>query len=275
MHNGMLSNASGGGFNGTMPQPPGRLTGMLFRGFGNPRLRGFPQDDQQPDPFGFNQQPVTTPPFSPGMPVADEARPPLMGAYNPTQGSTVGAPGGYVDPAAQQPRPKLFGKGGAGWDILSNVGDSLMMLSGMPGAAEMVGQRRQAEMQARAQAQARQWQVQERDRERALDQKQWMDRQIWERDHPAPVRNDTANDYEFLRSRLGQEAADQYLRNFAAGPVMAVDGFDGAGNPTKTFVPRGSLGGGPVADDPAPTKPVGDLRPWRGGAPSQGGATFR
>lgn len=292
---GVLSETHGSGPGGMMPQQPGRLTGMLFRGFGNPRLRGFPDDGQQPDPFGFNQQPVTTPPFSPGMPTGDGVQPPLMGAYNPAQGSMVGAPGGYVDPAAQQPRPKLFGKGGAGWDILSNVGDSLMMLSGMPGAAEMVGQRRQAEMQARAQAQARQWQMQERDRERALDQQQWMDRQIWEREHPAPVRNDTVNDYEFLRQKLGDEAANQYLRNFAAGPVMAVDGFDAAGNPTKTFVPRGSLGSGsPAGPSGPPESAISHLRKnpglaarfdekygagasqrYLGGAPSAGGATFR
>lgn len=279
MHSGVLSATNGGGFNGMAPQQPGRLTGMLFRGFGNPRLRGFPDDGQQPDPFGFNRQPVTTPPYYPGAPVGPDTPAPMMGSYNPatSQTPTAGAPGGYVDPAAGEQRPKFFGKGGAGWDVLSSVGDSLLMLSGMPGAAELVSARRQAQTQA----QARQWQVQDRERERALEQQQWLERQIWERQHPAPMKNDTVNDYEFLRQKLGEEAANQYLRNFAAGPITAVDGFDAAGNPTKTFVPRGTLNGGgfsggaPEPIEPAPTKPVGKLRPYKGGAPSQGGASFR
>lgn len=255
-----------------IPQVP---RGMMFAGFGG----------QAPTPasdaFGFGPKPnYGTPPYYPGAPVGPDTPAPMMGSYNPaaTQTPTAGAPGGYVDPSAQQQRPKFFGKGGAGWDVLSSVGDSLLMLSGMPGAAELVGARRQAQ----SQAQARQWQMQERERERQLENQQWLERQIWEREHPKPINNDTANDYEFLKQRLGQEAADQYLRNFAAGPITAVDGFDAAGNPTKTFVPRGSLGGGMMPGssagpdlDPAPTRPVGKLRPLQGGAPSQGGATFR
>lgn len=251
-----------------MPQVP---RGMMFTGFGG-------QQPQASAAFGFDRQPATTPPYNPGAPVGPDTPAPLMGSFNPTQSSTAGAPGGYVDPAAQQQRPKLFGKGGAGWDVLSSVGDSLLMLSGMPGAAELVGARRQAQ----SQAQARQWQMQERERERQLENQQWLERQLWEREHPKPINNDTANDYAFLLEKLGQEAADQYLRNFAAGPITAVDGFDAAGNPTKTFVPRGSLGGGMMPGssagpdlDPAPTRPVGKLRPLQGGAPSQGGATFR
>lgn len=251
-----------------MPQVP---RGMMFAGFGG-------QPPRPSDAFGFNRQPVTTPPYSPGAPVGPDTSAPLMGSYNPTStpNRAAGASGGYVDPTAGQQRPKFFGKGGAGWDVLSSIGDSLMMLSGMPGAAELVSARRHAQTQT----QARQWQMQDRERERALEQQQWLERQIWERQHPTPVRNDTVNDYEFLRQKLGDEAANQYLRNFAAGPVMAVDGFDAAGNPTKTFVPRGSLGagvtqGGIDMDGPAPTKPVGKLRPVQGGAPSQGGASFR
>lgn len=254
-----------------MPQAP---RGMMFTGFG-----GQQPMQQASAAFGFNRQPVTTPPYNPGAPVGPDTPAPAMGAFNPTpsQNTTAGVPGGYDAPAAQQ-RPKLFGKGGAGWDVLSSIGDSLMMLSGMPGAAELVGARRQAQ----SQAQARQWQMQDRERERQLENQQWLERQLWEREHPKPINNDTANDYEFLKQRLGQDAADQYLRNFAAGPITAVDGFDAAGNPTKTFVPRGSLGGGMMPGGgggpdygPAPTKPVGNLRPYEGGAPSQGGASFR
>lgn len=252
-----------------MPQAP---RGMMFSGFG-----GQQPMQQASAAFGFNRQPVATPPYNPSAPVGPDTPAPLMGSFNPTQGSVGGAPGGYVAPAAQQQRPKFFGKGGAGWDVLSSIGDSLMMLSGMPGAAELVGARRQAQ----SQAQDRQWQMQERDRDRQLDNQQWLERQLWEREHPKPINNDTAADYAFLKQQLGSEYADQYLRNFAAGPITAVDGFDPAGNPTKTFVPRGSLVGGRTPGgagpdlDPAPTRPVGKLRPLQGGAPSQGGASFR
>ncbi|WP_156347572.1 MULTISPECIES: hypothetical protein [unclassified Sphingomonas] len=255
-----------------VPQSP---MGMMFRGFGGQKPM-----QQASAAFGFNRQPFTTPPYSPGAPVGPDTPAPLIGSFNPTsaQNGAAGAPGGYVEPTAGQQRPKFFGKGGAGWDVLSSIGDSLMMLSGMPGAAELVGARRQAQ----SQAQARQWQVQDRERERQLENQQWLERQIWEREHPKPINNDTAADYEFLKQRLGPEVADQYLRNFAAGPITAVDGFDAQGNPTKTFVPRGSLGGGMMPGggagpdlDPAPTRPVGKLRPPRGGAPSQGGASFR
>ncbi len=254
-----------------MPQAP---RGMMFSGFGG----------QQPMPhasaaFGFNRQPVTTPPYNPGAPVGPDTPAPLMGAFNPTQSSAGGAPGSYVDPAAQQ-RPKLFGKGGAGWDAVGSIGNTLMALSGDPALTALAQQNRSQQFQQRQNQQELLLRAQMAQQERAADNQQWLERQLWEREHPKPIRNDTVEDFEFLKQQLGPEAAEQYLRNFAAGPVTAVDGFDAAGNPTKTFVPRGSLGGGTMPGsgsdlDPPPTRPVGKLRPLQGGAPSQGGATFR
>lgn len=175
------------------------------------------------------------------------------------------------------PAPSKWGAGGAGWDALGGIGDTLMALSGAPNlvaaAQQNQQQRQQTQQFGRAQA-ARQ---QEQEQGRQFDWQDWVAKQQYERANPAPVKNDTVNDYEFLQQKLGDEAANQYLRNFAAGPVMAVEGFDAAGNPTKTFVPRGSVGGGGSfeADGPPPTRPVGRLRPITGGAPSQGGGTFR
>jgi len=92
---------------------------------------------------------------------------------------------------------------------------------------------------------------------------------------PKPVNNDTANDYEYIKSHLGPEAADSYLRNIAAGPPMAVDNGDG----TKTIYPRGAFGGAPAAGGPAPGMIKNGYR-FKGGNPKDqnawepiGGAT--
>lgn len=79
---------------------------------------------------------------------------------------------------------------------------------------------------------------------------QWTAQQEWERAHPKPINNDTVNDYRFIEQQLGTDAAKQYLGNVAAGPVTAVDGFDAQGNPTKTFLPRGSFNQKPAASTP-------------------------
>ncbi len=252
--------------------PPPRM-GMLFRGFGG-------QPPRASDAFGFGQhQPIGTPPYNPGAPVGPDTPAPAMGSFDPTpaQGPTVGAPGGYVDPAAD-PQTGFFQKNGMGLNLIGAIADGVSQ--GFGGAPNFAMARQQHQALQRDQQQFQRAQA-VREQERIAEHRQWVERQIWEREHPAPIRNDTVNDYEFLRQKLGQEQADQYLRNFAAGPVMAVEGFDAAGNPTKTFVPRGSLGTGAPADnagpdfDPPPTKPVGNLHPYRGGAPSQGGGTFR
>lgn len=230
--------------------------GMMFAGFGG-------QPPRPSDAFGFGQQPQTgTPPFSPGPPMVDPM------------------------PAA----PTKWAAGGAGWDALGGIGDTLMTLSGAPNlvAAAQQNQQQRQQMQQFGRAQAARQQEQQQGRQ--FDWQDWVAKQQYERANPAPVKNDTVNDYEFLRQKLGDEAANQYLRNFAAGPVMAVEGFDAAGNPTKTFVPRGTVGS--PQPSAAPSGPaVGTVRngyrfkggnyrdpgAWEkvGGAPSQGGGTFR
>lgn len=98
--------------------------------------------------------------------------------------------------------------------------------------------------------------------------------------------------FEFLQRR-DPALGEQYLRSEAQGPLMAIEGFDASGNPTKTFVPRGAIGGGAPPSVAPPAEAVSELRAGRGtpeqfdaifgagaaaramgGAPSQGGATF-
>lgn len=92
---------------------------------------------------------------------------------------------------------------------------------------------------------------------------------------PKPVNNDTVNDYQFIASTLGKDAADGYLRNMAAGPPMAVENPDG----TRTIYPRGAFGSAPAASGPAPGTIKNGYR-FKGGNPKDqnswepiGGAT--
>lgn len=92
---------------------------------------------------------------------------------------------------------------------------------------------------------------------------------------PKPVNNDTVNDYQFIASTLGKDAADGYLRNMAAGPPMAVENPDG----TRTIYPRGAFGSAPMASGPAPGTIKNGYR-FKGGNPKDqnswepiGGAT--
>lgn len=230
--------------------------GMMFRGFSQGRAS---------DGFGFDRQPVTTPPYHPGL----------------TQ---------QIDMPAPDPQTGFFQKNGLGLNLVGAVADAVSQ--GFGGAPNFAIARQQ---NAAVENQRRQFEQQQvlRQQDREADNATWMQRQLWERANPKPINNDTANDYAFLLEKLGQGPADQYLRNFAAGPITAVEGFDAQGNPTKTFVPRGSLGAAPASPGGPPASAADYLRKnpalapqfdqkygagaaerILGGAPSQGGATF-
>lgn len=224
-----------------MPQVP---RGMMFTGFG-----GQQPMQQASAAFGFNRQPDTTPPYNPGAPVGPDTPAPLMGAFNPTQSSTGGAPGGYVDPTAQQ-RPKLFGKGGAGWDVLSSVGDSLLMLSGMPGAAQMAVANRQGRMDQRnEQFRAMQQQAQlQREEERRQQDRLW---QVEDRDFKAnqPEYFMSGNDRVRLDPATG-EARVVYDGRSDAEEYAGALGIDPASPEYRTALQDYVLrGNGPTAFD--------------------------
>lgn len=163
-------------------------------------------------------------------------------------------------PAPQQPAMTATAqpmKKGFDWGKLIGVlGDSLSIAGG--GQAQyvpnLIDQRNRQQAQAYAEQQYQ--------RRRGDENADWMARQEWERANPAPINNDTVNDYQFLASKLGPEAAKQYLQNLADGPPVAVDVANPDGSVTRQFIPRSQMqgGGGMVA----PQAPVGKLKPYGG-----------
>lgn len=221
----------------------------------------------------------------------------MQGFPQAPRGMMFGGFGGQqpmAAPAMAAPAaPSKWGAGGAGWDALGSIGNTLMTLSGNPALAAAAQQNEAQRHQMQQFDRAQSVRAQTAQQDRALDYQDWVNKQLFERENPNPIKNDTANDYNFLLEKLGQGPADQYLRNFAAGPITAVEGFDAQGNPTKTFVPRGSLGAAPAVPAGPPASAADYLRKnpalapqfnqkygagaaerILGGAPSQGGATF-
>lgn len=155
---------------------------------------------------------------------------------------------GYGGPisGAQPAMPQLpedkgfFSRGGMGVQLLGTIGDAVSSAYGgsTPYAA------------ASNQFRQRQQQLQDYRMRQADEMAQWTAQQEWKRANPEPVNNDTVNDYKFIAQMLGEDEAKRYLSNVAAGPVTAVDGFDANGNPTKTFLPRGSFNQKPAASTP-------------------------
>jgi len=140
-------------------------------------------------------------------------------------------------------------------NILGVIGDAMQVFGGgqatyMQGVNE---QRQRAELMRQRAQMAQQ--------ERETGWQDWVRKQEYERANPSPVNNDTTADYEYIRQKLGDEAANNFLRLKTERPqTTIIDNGDG----TKTIyqVPQG--GGMPSG---APTAPVGKLRPL-GGQPA-------
>lgn len=101
-------------------------------------------------------------------------------------------------------KPSFFGEGGTGRTIAGILGDALLSASGSAPLYTPMMNRRRA--------------VQE-DSDRAWEK--WVAQKQWERANPAPVNNDTANDFEYIKSILGEEAAKQYLTG-KADPIVNI-----------------------------------------------------
>jgi len=203
-------------------------------------------------------------PFEPDR-IAPEPMPMARG-FAPMGAAPSAAPttGGIFGAAGRQGKggqkgPSFFGEGGVGRNIAGMIGDVLMQYGGLqPAFAPAMQQRQQFQRQ-------QELATANRDAERRAKLEDWVFQQQYEAAHPKPVNNDTVSDFDFIASKIGPEAANQYLRNIAAGPPMMVENPDG----TKTLYPRGALGGGPAA----PTAPQTTLPPGYKKRPRTGGPT--
>ena len=137
-------------------------------------------------------------------------------------------------PATESPAPRqsFFGKGGVGRDMAGRMGDVLVQMAGMQPIYAPMMQHQMDRQQA----------LEDYNRKLSDEMDLWRQKQIWERDNPKPFSNDTISDYQFIAGKLGEDAANGFLRNFADGPPIAVDVAAPDGSVTRQFLPRSAMG---------------------------------
>tara|TARA_A100001391_G_scaffold42183_1_gene24415 strand:- start:3593 stop:4444 length:852 start_codon:yes stop_codon:yes gene_type:complete len=246
--------------------PMGQTTGMRPGMFGNPRSAAMVHGQSPETGAGFGQAPISLMP------------PDIM----PEQANAL--PGVSAMPGIAPNKPGFFDKGGGWRDALGILGDALAGAAGqMPVYTHMKLQQRKADIEAQRRAQ-------EEKARRSADRDTWLWQQQWKQQHP----DDQFTQYMVAggidpHSPQGQALYKQRAEGMAAPPLMAVDGFDAQGNPTKTFMPRPTFA--PPVQPPSTGPTVGmtrngyrfkggnpnDRSNWEpvGGAPPVGGATFR
>ena len=175
----------------------------------------------------------------------------------PAMGNPMAQMGGNMDAMSDAMAPK---KPGINW--LGVLADTLAGAAGQPGpyAAQM---QRKRDMEYAAQQQ-------EQQREAGFTD--WQRKQEWERDNPAPINNDTVNDYQFILQTAGPQAAQKFLEG-RYDPIVNVQ------------LPGGSIYSGPRSGlesalgnaqggGQSPLKPVGKLTPIAGGVGGNLGGGF-
>lgn len=138
----------------------------------------------------------------------------------------------------------MFG-GNALQGIAGMIGDYLLQRGGgSPIYAPMMLRRQQMQQEEDQYQRHRQDSVQD-----------WITQQTWDRAHPKPVNNDTTADYDYISSKLGPEAAQQFLR-VKTNPIV--------------MTPYGPMPYSQV-NPSAPQAPVGRLTPIDDGGQGLGG----
>lgn len=103
----------------------------------------------------------------------------------------------------QKPRGGMFGAGGVGRNIAGAIGDYLLQLNRMQPIFAPAMQQRQQMQQEDARYQ----------RQRQDGMADWQAKQQWQMDHPAPVNNDTVNDWEFYQKTLSPQEFETWKQN--------------------------------------------------------------
>lgn len=161
-----------------------------------------------------------------------------------------------IDPSLMQTgrvnRGGMFGGGSPLRGIAGAIGDFLLQRNGMaPLYAPQMFQRQRQE-----------YEEQQYQRHRADQFDDWKAQQQWQLDHPSPVNNDTVNDYNFISGKLGEEAANQWLKNMG-DPIVTTTL---PGNRVYSG-PRSQLGSALGAQGPQPGHVEDGFR-FKGGNPA-------
>ena len=165
-----------------------------------------------------------------------------IGGMTPLDIPQMDMPQGAAPPQEQSGRIKP--------SVMGIIADALAGAAGMaPSYAPMLMQRQQRQQQ-------RSDSLADYERKRSDEWDMWQRQQDYERANPKPINNDTVNDFNFIASQIGPDAAKSYLQNLADGPPVAVDVANPDGSVTRQFLPRSSMmsnqpkGGDPVSSGP-------------------------
>lgn len=151
--------------------------------------------------------------------------------------------------AAQEPlapaKPKFFGEGGVGRGIAGNIGDFLLQYSGMDPIYQPAMQQKQAMAYDQQQRQATR-------RERLED---WQAQEEYKRANPAPINNDTINDFNWYKNLSEQDRAVYHRMKpeYRQGPDGKFYRIEVAPTgPAPTFTEDDWNKGTPVTGGPTP-----------------------
>jgi hypothetical protein len=175
----------------------------------------------------------------------------MFGQMPPIQMSPVWSEQFPQPSTPPKPRGGMFGGGGS-WQNAILAAVAGLMARHNPMAAQMIMGQLKSKLDAKREDQQYQRQRQDKRDDFTFEQD-------YRAQHPAPINNDTANDYEYIKGILGEDAAKQFLQtrvnpivNTPMGPVPYSSVMGQQGQPAPpgiTFKPL-DQNGGPVLQAP-------------------------
>lgn len=141
--------------------------------------------------------------LSPGL----VRKPSALGQYGLPTVAAGGMGGGGQPSSSPASAPEMPRKGFDWRKLLGVVGDSFSIVGGGQPSYVPMMQRRQIMDEACAYAEG------QAERDRVQDLQDWVAKQRWQRENPAPVNNDTVADYNFWKQTLPPDQFNKWLQN--------------------------------------------------------------
>lgn len=175
-------------------------------------------------------------------------------------------------PDAQPAKKRGFlGSGMSGREALGTalgyIGDSL---TGKDNFAQQMAHQRKSSMDE-----------QQYQRRRQDEMADWQAKQLWTRNNPAAINNDTVNDYQFILQNYGRAAADKFITNTKIDPIRYIPTPDGRMMAVGGVMPQQSQDNIPTIEDgyqytpgPGGRANQGNWKPIGGASPSNGSSGF-